>query len=171
MPQYDLYYSATSLTCSPDIGPAAFGVFAARTAGAPSLRCHRVASHPCSAHGPATKSCSGDRRRAAPVPLEWLTIVMPKHQVITLVIARGVQNRKFCPQLPRTDSQRPGKQVTIYACGPAKLRTHLGADFPSKKIRERLKCQICSSRKVTITFLGTHQRGGNLRHLFEKPIK
>jgi hypothetical protein len=31
-----------------------------------------------------------------------------------------------------------------------------------------LKCQICSSRKVTITFLGPHQKGGNLHHLFEK---
>ena len=52
----------------------------------------------------------------------------------------------------------------------AKLRFHLGADFPLRKIRERLKCQICSSRKVTVTFLGPHQRGGNLHHLFDKPI-
>ena len=50
----------------------------------------------------------------------------------------------------------------------SKLRAHLGDDFPLIKIRERLKCQICSSRKVTITFLGPHQKGGNLRHLFEK---
>jgi hypothetical protein len=48
------------------------------------------------------------------------------------------------------------------------LRAHLGADFPLNKIRERLKCQICSSRKVTITFLGPHQKAGNLHHLFEK---
>jgi hypothetical protein len=50
----------------------------------------------------------------------------------------------------------------------SKLRAHLGADFPLIKIRERLKCVICSSRKVTITFLGPHQKGGNLHHLFEK---
>jgi hypothetical protein len=31
------------------------------------------------------------------------------------------------------------------------LRAHLGADFPLIKIREPLKCVICSSRKVTIT--------------------
>jgi hypothetical protein len=53
----------------------------------------------------------------------------------------------------------------------SKLRTHLGADFPLRRIRERLKCQICSSSKVTITFLGPHEKGGNLQHLFEKPIK
>jgi hypothetical protein len=47
----------------------------------------------------------------------------------------------------------------------------LGADFPSIKIRERLKCRTCSSRKVTITFLAPHQKGGNLQHLFEKPVK
>src|SRR5450755_3481281 len=35
----------------------------------------------------------------------------------------------------------------------SKLRSHLGDDFPLNKIRERLKWQICSSRKVTITFL------------------
>jgi hypothetical protein len=50
----------------------------------------------------------------------------------------------------------------------SKLRTHLGADFPLRNIRERLKCQICSSRKVTITFLGPHQKGGNLHYLFQK---
>jgi hypothetical protein len=50
----------------------------------------------------------------------------------------------------------------------SKLRSHLGADFPLRKIRERLKCVICSSRKVTITFLGTHQKGGNFLHLFQK---
>jgi hypothetical protein len=53
----------------------------------------------------------------------------------------------------------------------SKLRAHLGADFPLRKIRERLKCQICSSRKVTITFLARHQKRGNLHQLFEKPTK
>jgi hypothetical protein len=50
----------------------------------------------------------------------------------------------------------------------SKLRVLLGDDFPLAKIRLRLKCQICSSRKVTITFLGPHQKGGNLHYLFEK---
>jgi hypothetical protein len=50
----------------------------------------------------------------------------------------------------------------------SKLRAHLGPDFPLIRIRERLKCQTCSSRKVTITFLGPHQKGGNLHHLLEK---
>ena len=50
----------------------------------------------------------------------------------------------------------------------SKVRSHLGPDFPLRKIRERLKCQICSSRKVTITFLGPHQKGGNLLHLFQQ---
>jgi hypothetical protein len=50
----------------------------------------------------------------------------------------------------------------------SRLRAHLGDDFPLLKIRERLKCVICSSRKVTITFLGPHQKGGNLHHLFAK---
>jgi hypothetical protein len=53
----------------------------------------------------------------------------------------------------------------------SKLRAHLGADFALINIRERLKCQICSSRKVTITFLAPHQKGGNLHQLFEKPAK
>jgi hypothetical protein len=48
----------------------------------------------------------------------------------------------------------------------SKLRAHLGADFPLIKIRERLKCETCGSRKVTITFLGPHQKGGNLHYLF-----
>jgi hypothetical protein len=53
----------------------------------------------------------------------------------------------------------------------SKLRSHLGGDFPLRKIRERLKCQICSSRKVTITFLGPHQKGGNLHYLFDKEAR
>jgi hypothetical protein len=50
----------------------------------------------------------------------------------------------------------------------SKLKMHLGDDFPLIKIREHLRCQICSSRNVTITFLGPHQKGGNLHYLFEK---
>jgi hypothetical protein len=53
----------------------------------------------------------------------------------------------------------------------SRLCSHLGGEFPLLKIRERLKCVICSSRKVTITFLGPHQKGGNLRYLFEKEAR
>ena len=53
----------------------------------------------------------------------------------------------------------------------SKLRAHLGDDFPLRKIRERLKCQICSSRKVTITFLSPNQKGGNLHELFKKEAR
>ena len=53
----------------------------------------------------------------------------------------------------------------------SKLRAPLGASFPLTRIRERLRCQICSSRKVTVTFLGPHQKGGNLRYLFEKEAR
>jgi hypothetical protein len=51
----------------------------------------------------------------------------------------------------------------------SKLREQLGDDFPLRKIRERLKCEGCGSRKVTIMFLGPNQKGGNLYHLFENP--
>ncbi|MHB8477863.1 MAG: hypothetical protein ACYDBZ_16420 [Steroidobacteraceae bacterium] len=50
----------------------------------------------------------------------------------------------------------------------SKLKVHLGDDFPLLRIRDRLKCRICSGRNVTVTFLGPHQRGGNLHYLFEK---
>jgi|HubBroStandDraft_5_1064220.scaffolds.fasta_scaffold285674_1 hypothetical protein len=53
----------------------------------------------------------------------------------------------------------------------SKLRAHLGDDFPLIKIRERLKCETCGSRQVTVTFLGPHQKGGNLHELFEKATK
>jgi len=53
----------------------------------------------------------------------------------------------------------------------SKLRAHLGADSPLRKIRERLMCQICSSRKVIVTFLAPHHKGGNLHELFQKPFK
>jgi hypothetical protein len=49
-----------------------------------------------------------------------------------------------------------------------KLRAYLGDDFPLRKIRERLKCETCGSRKVTITFLGPHEKGGSLHHLFDQ---
>jgi hypothetical protein len=78
----------------------------------------------------------------------------------------------------------------------SKLRSHLGDDFPLRTIRQRLttpsrrrttfrsapsnarvrhtvpnNCEICGSGKVTVTFLRPHQKGGNLRELFEKEAR
>jgi hypothetical protein len=50
----------------------------------------------------------------------------------------------------------------------SRLRDLLGPDFPLRKIRERLKCDKCSGRKVTVTFLSPNQKGGNLHVLFDK---
>jgi hypothetical protein len=51
-----------------------------------------------------------------------------------------------------------------------KLRAHLGDTFPLVKIRDRLRCERCSSRQIVITFLAPDQRTGNLVPLFgEKP--
>jgi hypothetical protein len=47
-----------------------------------------------------------------------------------------------------------------------KLRAHLGDNFPLAKVKERLRCERCSSRHVVITFLVPNQRGGNLAYLF-----
>jgi hypothetical protein len=32
-------------------------------------------------------------------------------------------------------------------------------------------CVICSGRKVTVTFPGPHQKGGNLHYLFDKEVR
>ena len=53
----------------------------------------------------------------------------------------------------------------------SKLRAHLGDDFPLRKIRERLKCQNCGSRKITITYLTPNQKGGSLHQLFQDPVQ
>lgn len=50
----------------------------------------------------------------------------------------------------------------------AKLRTHLGDDYPLVKLRERLRCEQCRSRLVVITFLAPNQRTGNLVQLFNR---
>jgi hypothetical protein len=51
-----------------------------------------------------------------------------------------------------------------------KLRAHLGDTFPLVKIREKLRCERCSSRQIVITFLAPNQRTGNLVPLFgEEP--
>jgi hypothetical protein len=47
-----------------------------------------------------------------------------------------------------------------------KLRGYLGDDFPLLKVRERLRCEQCRARAVTITFLAPNQRCGNLVSLF-----
>ena len=48
-----------------------------------------------------------------------------------------------------------------------KLRAHLGDEFPLRKLRDRLRCEKCGDRRqIVITFLGPHQRTGNVAHLF-----
>ncbi len=48
------------------------------------------------------------------------------------------------------------------------LRAHLGENFPLLKIKERLRCDRCSSRQIVITFLAPDQKTGNLVHLFRE---
>jgi hypothetical protein len=49
-----------------------------------------------------------------------------------------------------------------------KLRAHLGDDFPLARIKDRLRCELCGSRHVVITFLAPDQRTGNLAHFFRE---
>jgi hypothetical protein len=51
-----------------------------------------------------------------------------------------------------------------------KLRAHLGDNFPLARVRERLHCERCQSRAVTITFLAPNQRCGNVTSLFGEPF-
>src|SRR5882762_5448876 len=53
----------------------------------------------------------------------------------------------------------------------SKLREHLGDDFPLAKVRARLKCDLCGSKAVTITYLTPEQRTGSLVHLFDKEAR
>jgi hypothetical protein len=50
-----------------------------------------------------------------------------------------------------------------------KLRKHLGDDFPLRKVKDRLRCERCSSRQIVITFLAPNQRTGNIARLFDEP--
>ena len=50
-----------------------------------------------------------------------------------------------------------------------KLRQHLGHSFPLVKLKDRLRCERCSSRQLVITFLTPNQRTGNVAHLFHEP--
>jgi hypothetical protein len=43
-----------------------------------------------------------------------------------------------------------------------KLRGHLGDNFPLVKVKDRLRCERCSSRQIVITFLAPNQRTGNV---------
>lgn len=47
-----------------------------------------------------------------------------------------------------------------------KLRAHLGDTFPIRDIRNRLRCERCRSKAVTVTFLSPDQRVGNVARLF-----
>jgi hypothetical protein len=49
-----------------------------------------------------------------------------------------------------------------------KLRDYLGDSFPLRKVKERLRCERCSSRQIVITFLAPDQRTGNLAYLFDE---
>ncbi len=50
----------------------------------------------------------------------------------------------------------------------AKLRAHLGVTFPLLKIRDKLRCERCSSRQIVITFLAPDQCTGSLVELFSR---
>ncbi len=52
-----------------------------------------------------------------------------------------------------------------------KLREHLGDDFPLVKVKDRLRCERCSSKQIVITFLAPSQRTGNVANLFEQSPK
>jgi hypothetical protein len=49
-----------------------------------------------------------------------------------------------------------------------KLREHFGDTFPLAKIKDRLRCEHCSSRQIVITFLAPNQKTGNVAHLFRE---
>jgi hypothetical protein len=50
----------------------------------------------------------------------------------------------------------------------SKLRAHLGDTFPLRKLKDKLRCERCSSRQIVITFLATDQRTRNLVELFNR---
>jgi hypothetical protein len=50
----------------------------------------------------------------------------------------------------------------------SKLRTRLGETFPLRKIKEKLRCERCSSKQIVITFLAPDQQTGNLVELFNR---
>ena len=53
-----------------------------------------------------------------------------------------------------------------------RLREILGDTFPLVKLKDRLRCERCSSRQIVITFLAPNQKTGNVASLFrEAPRK
>jgi hypothetical protein len=53
----------------------------------------------------------------------------------------------------------------------SRLRGFLGDDFPVVKVRTRLKCSVCGSKELTVTFLAPYQAVGNLASLFKEPAR
>jgi hypothetical protein len=49
-----------------------------------------------------------------------------------------------------------------------RLRGALGDDYPVVDVVKRLRCRICKSKQVTVTFLAPHQAVGSLAHLFQQ---
>jgi hypothetical protein len=52
-----------------------------------------------------------------------------------------------------------------------KLRQYLGDNVPLREIKDRLRCERCSSRQIVITFLAPNQRTGNVVHLFRRMLR
>jgi hypothetical protein len=50
-----------------------------------------------------------------------------------------------------------------------KLRARLGDNFPLRDVRPRLRCRLCWSRHIVITFLGPHERRVSAT-LFNLPV-
>jgi hypothetical protein len=57
---------------------------------------------------------------------------------------------------------------TLCRLSLVKLRAHLGDGFPLVKVKDRLRCERCSSRQIVITFLAPNQRTGNVAYLFSE---
>jgi hypothetical protein len=49
-----------------------------------------------------------------------------------------------------------------------KLRKHLGDNFRVRDLKDRLRCERCSSRQIVITFLAPNQKTGNVVKLFDQ---
>jgi hypothetical protein len=49
-----------------------------------------------------------------------------------------------------------------------KLRARLGDCFPLVKIKNKLRCERCSSKQIVITFLAPNHRTGNIAQLFSE---
>lgn len=57
-----------------------------------------------------------------------------------------------------------GKRLNV-----ARLTQTLGQDFAVIKVRQRLRCTRCGSKRVVVSFLNPSQRSNNLIHLFDEP--